>query len=119
MFVARYIYIINVISTVGDGGVSDVRIRSKQGIRSVCKPNGQVMYNKKYGKGEKFDKFCSKYPYGRISRKWYQRIWHFIVEAVLVNSCIPIICITHPTPNSCSQRVFREKSLDLYATIKS
>ena len=43
---------------------------------------------KKMGGVDRFDQYCLAYPYGRRSRKWYQTVWHFIIEVLLVNGCI-------------------------------
>lgn len=79
---------VNMLSTIGDSGVTEITVRSKSGQRNVIKPNIQVLYNKNMGGVDLFDQFCSTYPYGRRSMKWYQPVWHFIIEAGLINGCI-------------------------------
>lgn len=37
------------LSTVGNTGLTKVSVRSKSGLRSVAKPNVQIMYNKNMG----------------------------------------------------------------------
>lgn len=73
------------LSTVGNTGLTKVSV---SGLRSVAKPNVQIMYNKNMGGVDLFDKFCSTYPYGNKSMKWYHTIWHFVIVAGLINGCI-------------------------------
>lgn len=101
---------VNMISTVGNAGVAEVHVRSKQGPRNIHKPNVQVLYNKNMGGVDRFDQYCSTYPYSRRSRKWYQTIWHFIIEVALVNGCIAYN-IQNPS-STCSHREFRERVID-------
>ena len=79
---------VNMLSTVGDSGICKVKVNSKMGERFVDKPNVQVMYNKFMGGVDTFDQLCSTYPFNRKTKKWYQTIYHFIIEAALVNSRI-------------------------------
>lgn len=79
---------VNMLSTIGNTGVTDINVRSKSGLRKVTKPNVQVLYNKYMGGVDLFDKFCSTYSFGHKSMKWYFTIWHFIKEIALINGCI-------------------------------
>ena len=54
---------VNVISTVGNPGVTSVRVRTKKGDREVSKPTIQVTYNKFMGGVDKFDQLCTTYPF--------------------------------------------------------
>lgn len=59
---------------------------SKEGIRMVTKPNLALEYNKFMGGVDKFDQFSSTYPYDRKFMMWYKVLWHFCIEAALINS---------------------------------
>lgn len=50
------------ISTVGKGGVSEVHVRSKKGMRTVLKPNMQILYNAFMGGVDCFDQLCATCP---------------------------------------------------------
>ena len=104
---------VNMISTIGNTDLTHTEVHSKKSAkntRKVTKPNLAVTYNKFMGGVDKFDQFCSSYPYDRKCMKWYKVLWHFCIEAALVNS---LICynIANPTkklrPNS-----FRQKVID-------
>lgn len=101
---------VSMISTVGNTGITEVDVRSKKGNRSVYKPNVQVLYNKNMGGVDKFDQYCSTYPYGRRSRKWYQTIWHFIIEVALVNGCIAYNMQNQS--RVCTNKDFRQMVID-------
>lgn len=101
---------VNMLSTVGDSGVSDVQVRSKTGNRAVVKPNIQIMYNSNMGGVDLFDQFCSTYPYGRKSMKWYQPLWHFLIEVGLVNGCISYNLQKDVKP--LTHKKFREQVID-------
>ncbi|RZF48805.1 hypothetical protein LSTR_LSTR003185 [Laodelphax striatellus] len=79
---------VNMLSTVGDTNVTVVTSRSKSGDRRQMKPNIQILYNKNMGGVDHFDKFSTTYCYAHKSMKWYQPIWHFLIEVGLVNGCI-------------------------------
>jgi hypothetical protein len=101
---------VNMISTVGNAGVSEVHTRSKKGNRSVLKPNIQVLYNTFMGGVDKFDQLCATYSFDRKSKKWYHTIWHFLIEVALVNG---YICYNTQNPTKkLNQRKFREKVID-------
>ena len=97
---------VNMLSTVGDAGVTEVDVKSKKGPRKVIKPYVQLLYNKNMGEVDRFHQYCSTYPYGRKSTKWYQTIWHFLIEVALVNGCISYNLVK-PT-NTVSHKKFRE-----------
>lgn len=101
---------VNMLSTVGDAGVTEVDVKSKKGTRKVIKPNVQVLYNKNMGGVDLFDQYCSTYPYGRKSMKWYQTIWHFLIEVALVNGCISYNFV-NPN-NTVTHKKFREIVID-------
>jgi hypothetical protein len=46
---------VNMLSTVGNTGVSEVKVNSKSGRRIVMKPNVQVQYNRYIGCVDRFD----------------------------------------------------------------
>ncbi|XP_042224023.1 piggyBac transposable element-derived protein 4-like [Homarus americanus] len=101
---------VNMLATVGNVGVTGVEVHAKTGLRTVKKPNIQVMYNKHMGGVDKFDQLCSTYPFERRHKKWYQTLWHFFVETALVNGCI---CYNIQNPlKKMSQRTFRENVID-------
>ena len=59
---------------------------------------------------DKFDQLCSTYPFERKCMKWYKVLWHFLIEAVLVNSRI---CYNLVSPTKMlGPNVFREKVID-------
>lgn len=98
------------ISTVGIGGVREVHVRSKKGIRNVSKPNIQILHNSFMGGVDSFAQLCATYAFDRKSNKWYQAIWHFLIEVALVNGCI---CYNIQNPNNkLSQWKFREKAIE-------
>lgn len=101
---------VNMLSTVGDTGVKVTEVRSKTGRREVTKPNIQICYNKNMGGVDLFDKFCSTYPYGHKSMKWYQPLWHFIIEVGLVNGCIAYNMQDGVKP--LTHKKFREEVID-------
>lgn len=101
---------VNMISTVGNAGVTDVEVKSKRGVRHVKKPNIQVMYNSWMGGVDRFDQLCVTYPFDRKCKKWYQTLWHFCIEVVLVNA---YICYKTQNPTKImSPRKFREQVID-------
>lgn len=55
------------ISTVGNGGVREVHVKSKTGMRNVSKPNIQILHNSFMGGVDSFDQFCAIYPFDRKS----------------------------------------------------
>ncbi|XP_068221401.1 piggyBac transposable element-derived protein 4-like [Palaemon carinicauda] len=79
---------VNILSSVGDTGTVKKSIQSKKGVREVDKPSLQAQYNKYMGGVDLFDQFCSTYPFNHRSKKWYQTLWHFVIEVALVNSKI-------------------------------
>ena len=99
---------VNMISTVGDVGTSNQEIKSKRGsaTRTVCKPNINILYNKYMGGVDKFDQLCATYPFSRKSQKWYHTLWHFVIEASLVNG--NILYNSMNKTKRMSQKKFRE-----------
>ena len=94
------------ISTVGNPGVTSVRVRTKKGHREVSKPTIQVTYNKFMGGVDKFDQLCTTYPFQHKHKKWYQTLWHFVIEVAPVNG---YICYNTQNPQKkMSQRKFRQ-----------
>ena len=59
---------------------------------------------------DKFDQLCSTYPFERKCMKWYKVLWHFLIEAVLVNSRICYNLV--PPTKMLGPKVFREKIID-------
>ena len=101
---------VSMISTVGKEDCSEVEVRSKKGIRKVSKPTIQQTYNKYMGGVDRFDQLCSTYPFGRKNKKWYQTLWHFVIETALING---LICYNIQNPNKKLQpRVFRQHVID-------
>lgn len=100
----------NLLSSFGTVGTYKVKIHSKEGDREIDKPCVHVEYNKYMEGVDKFDQLCSTYPYKRKSQKWYQPIWHFIVEAALVNSNI-CYNIQNPTAKL-DKKKLREKIIN-------
>lgn len=98
------------ISTVGKGGVSEVHVRSKKGMRTVLKPNMQILYNAFMGGVDCFDQLCATCPFDRKSMRWYQTIWQFLIEVALVKG---YICYNIQNPiNNLTQWKFREKDIE-------
>ena len=83
---------VNMISTIGDTGITKVTCKNKRGARElyreVEKPNINLFYNKNMGGVDTFDRLCSSYPFDRRNYKWYHTLWHFIIEIALVNGRI-------------------------------
>ena len=98
---------VNMLSTIGDTGIKKVVVKSKKGNRDVSKPSVQVQYNKYMGGVDRFDQFCSTYPFDRKNMRWYICVWYFIIETALVNSRI-CYNIQNPT-KKLSQIFFRKK----------
>ncbi|KAG8234035.1 hypothetical protein J437_LFUL013203 [Ladona fulva] len=42
-----------------------------------------LLYNKYMGGVDRFGQFCSKF--NRKAMKWYQTLWHFIIQVALIN----------------------------------
>lgn len=72
---------VKMISTVGNGGVREVHVKSKKGMRNVSKPNIQILHNSFMGGVDSFDQLCAIIlskgslrsgikPYGIFSLKW-------------------------------------------------
>lgn len=97
---------VNILATLGYSGITKVPVKSEKGDRGIDKRNIQVAYNGI----DRFDQLCSIYPFNMRSIKWYQIIWHFIIETSLINS---IICynIQNPT-HKLSQKNFRLQMID-------
>ena len=76
------------LSTIWDTGTVKVQVKTKTGERTVIRPNVREKYNSFMGGVDHFDHFCSTYPFNRKNKKWYQTIWHFIIEIALVNGHI-------------------------------
>lgn len=103
---------VNMISTVGDSGMSEILTKARkkaQGVKKI-KPNIQVLYNTFMGGVDKFDQFCSTYNYNRKSPKWYQTLWHFVLEVALVNGCIAFN-LQNPEAKL-SHKKYRQKVID-------
>ena len=79
---------VNMFSTIGDFSVTDVTVKKRTGPTVVPKPSIQVLYNKHMGGVDKFDQLCESYNFNRRSKKWYQILWHFVIEVALVNGRI-------------------------------
>lgn len=60
---------VKMISSVGIGGVREVHVRSKKGIRNVSKPNIQILHNSFMGGVDSFAQLCATYPFDRKSNK--------------------------------------------------
>ncbi|XP_068229126.1 uncharacterized protein [Palaemon carinicauda] len=71
-----------------DSETEDLFLQSKKGVREVDKPSLQAQYNKYMGGVDLLDQFCSTYTFNHRSKKWYQTLWHFVIEVALVNSKI-------------------------------
>lgn len=82
---------VTLLSTVNDNDLTVVNVRTKNadnGYRSVAKPKMVLEYNKRMNGVDRFDQLSSSYSYYHKNRKWYHVLWHFIVEAALVNGKI-------------------------------
>lgn len=91
---------VNMLSTIGSTGTEKVVVKSKKGNRLVDKPSVQILYDKYIGGVDKFDHLCSTYPFKRRTKKWYQTLWHFVIEVALVNS---LICYNVQNPEKKSK----------------
>ena len=60
---------VNMLSTVGETSVKDVKRKSKSTETIVTKPTVQTLYNKYIGGVDKFDQLCATYPFGRRNKK--------------------------------------------------
>ena len=82
---------VHVLSSVDNIGTTRTQIRSGKeptGFRNVEKPSSIVDYNKFMGGVDRFDQLASYNNYPHRSYKWYQVIYHFCIEAALVNGFI-------------------------------
>ena len=69
-----------------------------------------MLYNKHMGGVDKFDQLCGSYNFNRRSKKWYQILWHFVIEVALVNGRI---CYNAANSGAAvSQTAFRERVID-------
>lgn len=99
---------VNMISTVGNPGVTNVTVHTKRGPRQVKKPKVQRLYNTNMGGVDRFDQLCANYSFDRRYKKWYQVLWHFLIEVALVNG---YICYNEKNPKI-TQKQFRELVID-------
>ncbi|XP_014677267.1 PREDICTED: piggyBac transposable element-derived protein 4-like [Priapulus caudatus] len=80
------------------------------GKRTVKKPALVQDYNKYMGGVDRFDQLSAYYCYPHKSQKWYQIMYHYVIETALVNGHIAYK-ESHPDVNI-DQTMFREKVID-------
>ena len=98
------------LSMIGDSSITNVTVKKRTGLTVVPKPSIQVLYNKHMGGVDKFDQLCGSYNFNRQSKKWYQILWHFVIEVALVNGRI---CYNAANSGATvSQTAFRERVID-------
>lgn len=109
---------VNFLSTLDNTGCTTKQIRSKQsdtGFRDVKKPNVACSYNNFMGGVDLFDQRCSTYPYPHKVKKWYHAIYHFTVEAALVNAYL-LYMASNPNSKLTSAKFRREVGHKLCAS---
>lgn len=82
---------VHVLSSIDNIGTTSVQVHTNKdvsGFRNVDKPKSIVDYNNNMGGVDTFDQLGSYSNYPHRSYKWYQVIYHFCIEAALVNGFI-------------------------------
>ena len=102
---------VHVLSSIRNIGTTQTQIRSAKdptGFRQISKPTSIVDYNQHMGGVDRFDQLGSYYKFPHRSYKWYQVIYHFCIEAALVNGFI----FQKKANSKYSQRQFRLEVID-------
>ncbi|CAI6348589.1 unnamed protein product [Macrosiphum euphorbiae] len=81
---------VNVISNMHDGScIGSVSRRDNLGVKQVVKaPAAIVDYNKYMGGVDHFDQFHSYYNVAWKSRRWWLKIFYYLLDASIVNSFV-------------------------------
>lgn len=81
---------VTLLSSAHDPTVlSEVSRKNKKGERlKVSCPLAIASYNEIMGAVDKFDQLKERYAIGRRSRKWWHRIFYFLIDLAIVNSYI-------------------------------
>lgn len=64
------------------------RTNSRGEKEQVACPNAIIDYNKYMGGVDKFDQYMASYNISWKSRRWWMKIWFYLIEAAIVNSYI-------------------------------
>lgn len=100
---------VNVLTTGFDPKkIIDVQRTQKDGNKALVKcPLAIAQYTKRMGGVDQFDQFRSHYKIGRRSKKWWLRLFYFLLEAAAINSFI-LYKVVH-NGKKISQIKFRER----------
>ena len=81
---------VHVVSTAFDPVVtSDISRRQKDGtLTTVVCPSPVVQYTRRMGGVDRFDHKRSSYSVSRRSRKWWMRIFYFILDSCIMNAFV-------------------------------
>jgi len=81
---------VHVVSTAFDPVVtSDISRRQKDGtLTAVVCPSSVVQYTRRMGGVDRFDHRRSSYSVSRRSRKWWMRIFYFILDSCITNAFV-------------------------------
>lgn len=79
---------VTILSTVHNPNtVTFVSRKKKDGTKvSVSCPEAISAYNNYMGAVDRFDQFKERYGVGRRSKKWWHRIFYFLIDLAIVNS---------------------------------
>lgn len=86
--------VVNVLTTAFDPSVIEiVKRRQKDGsLKEIECPAAVAEYSRNMGGVDHFDHFGASYPVGRKSRRNWMRLFHFMLDAAIINAYIQI-CI--------------------------
>ena len=100
---------VHVISTAfSPTDTSDVNRRQKDGtLSTVTCPSSVIQYTARMGGVDRFDERRSHYSVSRRSRKWWLRIFYFLLDSCIVNAYV-LYTAVHPEIEL-SMLKFREK----------
>ena len=80
---------VHALSTAFDHSISSVRRTQKDGnARDIPCPQIILQYGKRMGGVDRFDERRGRYSVSRRSRRWWMRIFYFLVDTSIVNAHI-------------------------------
>lgn len=96
---------------------AEVKRKNKTGERVIVKcPKSVAEYNKNMGGVDRFDHLMAVYSISQKSRRWWIKIFYYLLESAIVNSFIlyNYICKNSPTLNEkpLTHLMFRRKLAD-------
>jgi phage shock protein PspC (stress-responsive transcriptional regulator) len=110
---------LNFLSTIDGTELDRKEVRDKNeqsGYRTVSKPRAISKYNMHMGGVDLFDQLSHYYKYDRRVIRWYQVLYHFVVQAAMVNAYI-LYKQTFPNSTKSSAMFRREVGTGLCSSL--